>query len=340
MHTSVLVSDVAASSAIFRTRLSSTRAACPHYKLLGISFRSALLESNGSNDSAFSETDMYERSVVVPWALVAILLANETLASESVLAPQLDAPRVTRSGHGYESERNGKPLRDAGGFVESITVPRLDRQQLEKSRSAVHKDVRTSQLAAASTGDAWFYDASTELFNDLDGDGYYHYLRVKFDVDSYFNEHWVYARLYVSEDGFLWDEYHVTGDFLVNGSAPFDEFEVETELVSGFPTGAYDVLIELYDADYGDFLGEYGPADSSAFSLLPLEDIRFDEPAPVITFSEEHGGGGSIDLLVLSLLLASVLARSISTTHLRRLRIKTPATRSQTRIQHWTDRTL
>ncbi len=196
-------------------------------------------------------------------------------------------------------------------MIESITVPRI-----EELRDA--KD-RPNELAAVSSGGAWFYDASTELFNDYDGDGYYHYLRVRFDVDSYFDEHWVYARLFISDDGQLWDEYHVTGDFVVNGTSPLDDFEVETELVSGFPPGQYDILIELYDADFGDFLAEFGPADSSAFSLLPLEDIYYDEPAVVVTVNEGYGGGGSASVLFAALLAACLLARTAPAGYPRRL---------------------
>jgi hypothetical protein len=87
-----------------------------------------------------------------------------------------------------------------------------------------------------------------------------------------------------------------------------DDYEVETELVSGYITALYDVLIELYDADTNEFLAEYGPAQSSAFSLLPLEDAFRDgvppdpepEPEPVVVV--EDGGGGAADLLTLPLL--------------------------------------
>lgn len=211
-----------------------------------------------------------------------------------------EPPRVTRSGAGFERDRTEGERRDSSEFVESVTVPeRLSRTTVKYG---------DSQVASLTSGEAWIYDATTELFDDYDADGYYTYLRVRFDADSLYNDHYVFARLYISENGEFWEEYHVTDDFLIDGSSPFDDFEVETELVSGFPPGLYDVLIELYDADFGDFLDEFGPVQSSAFSLLPLEDTSFDgiPPAPVIVVSEEHGGGGAADWLSIGLLIAAL----------------------------------
>jgi hypothetical protein len=209
--------------------------------------------------------------------------------------------RQTKSVEGFESQRP----------VDSLRSP-LDLGELEEGGERMPRRAKgegDSELQAFSNGEAWFYDAQAELFYDYDGDGYYHYIRVRFDVDSLFADHWIYARLFLSDDGEFWEEYHVTQDFLIDGSSPSDDYEVETELVSGFPPGLYDVLIEVYDADFGDLLADFGPDDSSSLALLPLEDLSFDEARPVITVSAE-GGGGSVDLFaVLALSLALALAR-------------------------------
>ncbi len=155
-----------------------------------------------------------------------------------------------------------------------------------------------STVASGSTGNFWIYSATTDLFNDVDGDGYYHYLRVRFDADTFFTDAYVYAELYLSWDGETWEQYFVTEDFLVQGSTSFDEYEVETEFVTGYPTGLYDVLIELYDADFGTFVDEFGPFQSSDFSILPIEDLDHDGlPPPPVTISHEHGGGGALSWL-------------------------------------------
>lgn len=233
--------------------------------------------------------------------ILATLAASLTaLSSPTYADTETATKRITRSAGGFESARAGARVRDPATLVESEAVPRT-------SRSSSIKD-GDSRVAAVTGGEAWVYDAFTELFDDLDGDGYYTYIRVRFDVDSIYVDHYVYARLFISEDGLTWDEYHATDDFLVEGSSPLDDYEVETELVAGFPTGLYDVLIEIYDADFGDFLADFGPADSSALSLLPLEEIGLDPSPPVIVVSDEHGGGGAIDLPAIAVLVVLLLA--------------------------------
>ena len=195
-----------------------------------------------------------------------------------------DSVKTVRSAGGRVSERGNAATRERSTFVETETTA------TERLRNRGKGD---SATAAVVLEEAWIYDADVELFDDYDGDGYYTFMRVSFDADSIYAEHWVYARLFVTLDGTTWDEYHITDDFLVEGTSAFDSYEVETELLSGFQPGLYDVLIELYDADLGHYLGEFGPVQSSAFSLLPLEDVEFDSVEPVVIVTTEHGGGGA-----------------------------------------------
>lgn len=216
---------------------------------------------------------------------------------------QSDEPaQVLRSASGYAAEREPGTLRELG--------------ELEEVRIAPDERVTRAKGDAALSptdfaGDHWIYDAGIEIFFDADGDGYYRYLRVTFDVDSYFDPAWVFARLYLSADGETWELYHETEDFRVDGARPGDEYEVETELVASYPPGQYDLLIEIYDADTGVFTDELGPAQSSALALLPLEDRSFDvDPPPVVVTHE--GGGGSVSwplLAVLALAAAAVRLR-------------------------------
>ena len=190
--------------------------------------------------------------------------------------------------------RAGASPRERSSFVERETFA------TERPRRNTANGKGDSTTAAAVIEEAWIYDADIELFDDYDSDGYYTFLRVTFDTDSIYAEHWVYARLFVTIDGVTWDEYHITDDFLVEGTSPFDDYEVETELLTGFPAGLYDVLIEIYDADLGHFLGEFGPVQSSAFSLVPLEDVDRDYVEPVVVVTTEHGGGGATGLPALA----------------------------------------
>jgi len=218
------------------------------------------------------------------------------LSAAVAAAPEAeDGERVIRTAEGFVRERAPDELRSPFVLEESRTAP-----------SNVTVKSRGQTLQSAAFGDAYVYEASTELFYDLDGDGYYHYLRVQFDADTVFDSMPVYAELFLSADGSAWEHLYTTETFRIWGTDPNDDYEVETELVTGYSTGQYDLLIELYDAEYGDLVDEFGPEESSAMSLLPLEDSGRDgvEPPPV-----SDGGGGAASWSLLAGLAAALALR-------------------------------
>jgi hypothetical protein len=159
----------------------------------------------------------------------------------------------------------------------------------------------------SSSNDFWIYFADVELFYDDDRDGYYYGIDLLFDADTYYEAADVYAVLYLSLEGGPWNEYAATGTFSIFGATSDDEYVVVTELESGYPTGSYDLLIELYDAFDGAFLASLGPIDTSELAFLPLEDFRRDDP-PIQGPGHSHGGGamdlwafGTLGLYLLAL---------------------------------------
>jgi hypothetical protein len=119
--------------------------------------------------------------------------------------------------------------------------------------------------------------------------------------------------LYLSFEGGPWNEYAVTEDFTIFGASGSDEYVLVTELMSGYPTGSYDLLIELFDAFDGTFLADFGPGESSAVSFLPLEDFNRDAPAAEVRVVVNHGsgGGGALDIWMLSLLVVLLIVSSL-----------------------------
>ncbi|MEM6640838.1 MAG: choice-of-anchor H family protein [Pseudomonadota bacterium] len=139
------------------------------------------------------------------------------------------------------------------------------------------------------------FDGFAEIYFDDDADGFFYGLDVFFDVDTDFTSAFVYAALYLSLDGGPWELYYTTADFEINGATSDDEYLVQTELFEGYPTAFYDVLVEVYDADFGGFVAEFGPADSAALARLPLEDQILDTPVSVGSgfVAVNTGGGGA-----------------------------------------------
>jgi hypothetical protein len=208
--------------------------------------------------------------------------------------------RVTRSSAGPAGDHAADELRDPTSF-----------EVIRREPAEIAVKPRTSGKGSNSLrafGDSYVYEATTDAFADRDADGYFRYLRVRFDVDSVYTSSWVYAEIYLSADGNSWEHLYSTNDFEVFGQDPEDDYEVETELVSGYVAGLYDVLIEIYDADTDELVDEYGPDESPEFSLLPLEDASRDGVPPPPP-EGHHGGGGATSWLGLVGLLGALTVR-------------------------------
>lgn len=189
----------------------------------------------------------------------------------------------------------------------------------EGSRAAEKRSTGPEKLAANSAKaavnyDFWFYSADVILFNDHDVDGHFHGIDLLFDADTYYESAEVYAVVYLSLEGGPWNEYSATENFLLFGSSAEDEFNIVTELVSGYPTGSYDLLIELFDGYNDAFLASFGPVDTSELAFLPLEDANRDAPyipPPTTTVIVEDNGGSISWIALLILALGTWLLRKL-----------------------------
>ncbi|MDN4502233.1 choice-of-anchor H family protein [Alteromonadaceae bacterium BrNp21-10] len=155
---------------------------------------------------------------------------------------------------------------------------------------------------AARNEDFWIYDAWATLERDTDYDGYYHYLTLEFDADTYYEQADMYAVLYLAR-GDVYEEYHVTDNFTIYGESSEDSYVVETNFLEGFPEGDYDVLIELYDAYNDELVVSYdGYNDDEDLLYLPLESKDYEYRTTTVT--TEHGGslGWACAILVIVLI--------------------------------------
>ena len=208
-----------------------------------------------------------------------------------------DESPASRSVSGFQQGRGGASRRDPALLAEFTNADNAF--PLPKGRADV------GQKHAVICCDFWIFEAWVELFDDVDRDGHYTYFRVGFDVDTALTEADVYTRLFLRGANGVWNLIYESEVFPIFGSSGSDDYEVETELVAGYPTGDYDVLIEVYDAYYDELVVEYGPAETSALSYVPLEDVARDGlTAPPVSISS-GGGGGAVSLEMLGLMLAA-----------------------------------
>ena len=158
--------------------------------------------------------------------------------------------------------------------------------------------------------DFWIFDASTRLAFDDDGDGFFTRLELDFDADTVFAEAEVYAVIFLSLEGGPWTELTATDNFLNFGASSNDAYFVDADLVSGFPSGSYDVLIELYDTFDNALVAELGPEDSLALFDLPMEDQQVDILPGGTLIAVRQGGGGAFGLAgLMALALATAAAQ-------------------------------
>jgi len=198
-------------------------------------------------------------------------------------------------------------------------------QKLQQSEN-IYQALSVSGTRSSPSGnqntanDFWFYTADVILFNDDDFDGYYWGIDLLFDADTYYDVADVYAVVYLSLNGGPWNEVAATESFPIFGATGDDEYVLIIELESGYPTGRYDILIELFDSHDGEFLVDFGPADTSELSLLPLEDFNRDDPTLDDHVVVVHGGGGAASWWMISMMLVLLLGTSLQNNRKRRQR--------------------
>ena len=230
----------------------------------------------------------------IPTIFMLAVLALTSVA----FADPADEPRQSLSSEGQGIERG----RVGDGIVSYDEHPPLELTSSTTGTDKGEPRRQTAELGESADPNFWFYDVDVELFADADRDGYYWGIDLLFDADTTYGAADVFAVLYLSYEGGPWNEYAETEDITLFGTSAFDDYTVETELVSGYPTGDYDILIELFDAYDGTFLASVGPEDTSELSYLPLEDSTRD--AVRETQVVVNSGGGSLGWLLLLVLLA------------------------------------
>jgi len=263
-------------------------------------------DKNGNHDAVVEDMHMDTYARDTRWSqmfLTTLFVAGLIVISGSAFADESDKRRSITTQNTMEMRDNGIAGVTSMDEFEELVSTGL-RSAGKRSTDQSKTTPRASQTANT---DFWFYSADVVLFNDHDSDGYFSGIDLLFDADTYFTFADVYAVVYLSFEGGTWNEYAATEIFSLFGSSSDDDYVVVTELLAGYPTGSYDVLIELFDAYDDSFIAWIGPDDTSELAFLPLEDADRDAVVPEIIVVERHGGGGSSSwLLVLSLGLAAL----------------------------------
>jgi hypothetical protein len=99
----------------------------------------------------------------------------------------------------------------------------------------------------------------------------------------------------------VFKEYHTTANFSIFSDNSDDSFVVESELLNGFSSAEYEVLIELYDASSDELVAVYDGNNDADLYLLSLESKEYESVQVVVI--REHGGSVSLWSFLLLCLL-------------------------------------
>lgn len=245
------------------------------------------------------------RSKVSAWVFLIVGLLMLSMNALAVEAEEQRRLSVSTQSTRAESD-NGYPGKTS---EDEFTALELAGDRVA-AKGSLSRSKPATQSMQAPNADFWFYTADVELFNDHDRDGYYHGIDLLFDADTYYAVADVYAVAYLSLDGGPWNEYAATEDFTLFGASSEDDYVIVTELLAGYPSGSYDVLVELFDAYDNTFLAYFGPDDTSELAFLPLEDAERDvADVPDVTVVNHHHGGGSTGVAFILVLALVVMRR-------------------------------
>ncbi|WP_333606550.1 choice-of-anchor H family protein [Arsukibacterium sp.] len=143
--------------------------------------------------------------------------------------------------------------------------------------------------------DVWFHRLELELTGDINNNGFFHRLYLRFDADTNRASQPVWAEFSLQRPGRAEQRFHVSSIFWLYRQSRNDWFAIDTIFEHDYATAYYDVIIRLYDANTGWLLAEISGYDEIILADLPLEDLQRDQPLLVVVESY----GGSLGIFVL-----------------------------------------
>ena len=231
----------------------------------------------------------------------------------------LVSPLLQASEQSLVSRSAGKLVNDSSLNLSEKLLQEdlLIRSPASAAEDSASKPLETGKRAYAAHPSQYFeiYDAEVYQTSDLDGDGYSHRLGVIFDVDVFYGDADIYAKIYLSREAGPWTQVFTTDLFFIVEDSAADTYEVTTELIDGYAPGYYSVLVEVYSLQYPHMVASASLDFDNHGSALRLEDQYWDDPyayAYSETYTEvsySHGGGGSLGILPMLLGVLVIAAR-------------------------------
>lgn len=137
--------------------------------------------------------------------------------------------------------------------------------------------------------DFWIYDSYVTLTADIDYDGYYSSFTLEFDVDTIYQSAPIYAVIYTSTSE-EFTPFYTTNIYNIYGDNTQDAIIIENDLVTGFPSNEYELMVVIYNADTDEVLAVSDGTDDADLAYLSLESENYEYVETVEVVVVEHGG--------------------------------------------------
>jgi hypothetical protein len=189
-----------------------------------------------------------------------------------------------------------KQLKDATPLVANSTAS--TQLTLSKKAPLLRESARSND-----DPDFWIYDSFVTFTADLDYDGYYSSFTLEFDVDTVYLSAPIYAVIYTSTSD-VFTPFYTTEVYNINGDNTQDAIIIENQLVTGFPSNDYELMVMIYDAETDEVVAVADGTDDADLAILSLESENYEYVETVEVVVIEHGGALGIGLIAGLYLLA------------------------------------
>ncbi len=254
---------------------------------------------------------MLAGTILTSIVALGLMSASAFAADKKVELSNDSAASVIVKGTEYQPnivQQNGLHLKVKKRFTDAKLSSQLSSQpsSMPSSKSSnasksqavsVKKPLSREAARNDEDPDFWIYDSFVSLTADIDYDGYYSSFELEFDVDTIYESAPIYAVIYTAtSDEFT--PFYTTNIYNINGDNTRDAIIIENNLVTGFPSNDYELMIVIYDADTDEIVAVSDGTDDADLAFLSLESENFEYIEPVEVIVVEHGGAVGILLIL------------------------------------------
>jgi len=152
-----------------------------------------------------------------------------------------------------------------------------------KKQSTVKSRVKSSVMNHQDP--VWFFDVTSELYQDLDQDGYFQNLTLNFDLDTDYSSLDVFVDIAFINQYDIAELVYTSDLFTLNGDSEKDNQQFDFQFIDLWPTDYYQIHITVRDAYSSEVYLTANHNDFYGLEDLPLEGSVFDQDNELSIYS-------------------------------------------------------